>query len=335
MNAPATRTIAPLRGPILRSISRSFYLSIRFLPATLRDPVALAYLLARATDTIADTAGIDADLRLEKLERLAAFIQTGAVGHETGLETFAPLQKNTAERRLLEAVPDCLGWLESLPEADRVEIRQVLARINEGQRLDVERFGNSGQIAALQNAAELDHYTYLVAGAVGEFWTNICFRHLPRCTRRAQEEMIRLGSEYGKGLQLINVLRDAGDDLRAGRCYLPADELQSLGLEPAGILREPNRAKPALEAWRLRAEEGIQAGVDYSCALEPWRVRIATVLPALIGARTLSLLRTEGARSLATRVKISRAEVRQILLKTIAGLAAPPSLRRLFDSLSS
>ena len=37
-------------------VSRSFYLSISILPKPLRDPVALGYLLARASDTIADTA---------------------------------------------------------------------------------------------------------------------------------------------------------------------------------------------------------------------------------------------------------------------------------------
>ncbi|HEV3409557.1 MAG TPA: squalene/phytoene synthase family protein, partial [Chthoniobacterales bacterium] len=64
-------SIAALRGPILRSVSRSFYLSIRLLPRRLRDPIALAYLLARATDTIADTAEIDVPVRAEELRRLA------------------------------------------------------------------------------------------------------------------------------------------------------------------------------------------------------------------------------------------------------------------------
>ena len=36
---------------LLRPVSRSFYLSIRLLPRALRQPVALAYLLARTSDT--------------------------------------------------------------------------------------------------------------------------------------------------------------------------------------------------------------------------------------------------------------------------------------------
>ena len=50
---------------MLRSVSRSFYLSLRILPAALREPLSLAYLLARATDTIADTPEPPAALRTD------------------------------------------------------------------------------------------------------------------------------------------------------------------------------------------------------------------------------------------------------------------------------
>ena len=61
---------------ILRSVSRSFYLSIRILPRDLRDPIGLAYLLARATDTIADTAEIEREKSAgENLRVLADAIQ--------------------------------------------------------------------------------------------------------------------------------------------------------------------------------------------------------------------------------------------------------------------
>ncbi|MFM8358454.1 MAG: squalene/phytoene synthase family protein, partial [Verrucomicrobiota bacterium] len=41
---------------LLRDVSRSFYLTLWILPSSVRRPIGLAYLLARATDTIADTA---------------------------------------------------------------------------------------------------------------------------------------------------------------------------------------------------------------------------------------------------------------------------------------
>ncbi|HEX8679319.1 MAG TPA: phytoene/squalene synthase family protein, partial [Chthoniobacterales bacterium] len=313
--------IAQLRGPILRSVSRSFYLSIRLLPPKLRDPIALAYLLARATDTIADTSEIDGAVRMAELGRLAALIQ-GENLAETFPE-FAAQQSNEAERTLINAVPRCLAWLRAISPRERGEITNVLARINEGQTLDVQRFGASTGVVALATAADLDRYTYLVAGCVGEFWTNVSFLHLPKFSTRPQDEMLRLGIEYGKGLQLINILRDLGGDIAAGRCYLPAEELHSFGVTPSDLPREGPRVQRVVDSWRRRAEQGMAAGVEYACAIKPWRVRLATALPALIGARTLALLREAGPEIFDMKIKVQRAEVRRILLTTVASLAAP------------
>src|SRR5262249_43592585 len=59
---------------LLKGVSRSFYLSVRVLPARLRHTVALTYLVARAADTIADTEIISADERLAQLQVLRACI---------------------------------------------------------------------------------------------------------------------------------------------------------------------------------------------------------------------------------------------------------------------
>ena len=44
-----------LGGQLLAAVSRSFYLTLKALPKELREPISLAYLLARTADTIADT----------------------------------------------------------------------------------------------------------------------------------------------------------------------------------------------------------------------------------------------------------------------------------------
>ena len=59
---------------LLKSVSRSFYISIRLLPKALREPVALGYLLARTSDTIADGSAVDVDNRIELLDRFARAI---------------------------------------------------------------------------------------------------------------------------------------------------------------------------------------------------------------------------------------------------------------------
>jgi farnesyl-diphosphate farnesyltransferase len=332
-SAARDMSIRKLQTAILRSVSRSFYLSIRLLPAQLRGPIALAYLLARTTDTVADTTGISVTVRTETLKMLSNGIQ-GRVSREVVVNliaSFVPLQENAAERRLLRSLPDCLEWLEHLEAADRNDIRIVLEKITCGQMLDLERFDNPTEIRALQAAADLDDYTYLVAGCVGEFWTGLCFRHIRDFASLSEDEMLALGKRYGMGLQLINVLRDAGSDLRAGRCYFPEEELSAADLPAAQILSEPERFQPIYERWTEKAQDELECGIEYSHAIRNRRLRAATVLPALIGARTLVLLRDAGTMALQRKIKVRRGDVRRMILSLAATFASRKPIDAMFE----
>ena len=125
----------------------------------------------------------------------------------------------------------------------------------------------------------------VVSANSGRGFASDIFGTLPRCPKT---KCSTSGNRYGMGLQLINILRDAGSDLRAGRCYFPNDELTSAGLSPAQILSEPERFQPIYRNWAEKAERGLECGMQYSRAIRNRRVRAATVLPALIGARTLA-----------------------------------------------
>jgi farnesyl-diphosphate farnesyltransferase len=322
-----------LQTTILRSVSRSFYLSIRFLPTQLREPVALAYLLARTTDTVSDTGRIPANVRMEALKVLSDGIQ-GKASQEVvinQLVSFLPLQENAAERTLLDSLPDCLAWLKQTAEADGDDIRALLEKITHGQMLDLHRFHNPAEVRALQTAGDLDEYTYLVAGCVGEFWTRVCFRHLRDFASLIQDEMLALGRRYGMALQLINVLRDAGSDLREGRCYLPEDELRAADLSTMQILSEPDRFQPIYQRWIEKAQDGLECGMQYSRAIRNRRVRAATALPALIGARTLALLHKAGIRALYQPIKIPRHEVRAMILSLAIHLASKKQIDTIFN----
>jgi farnesyl-diphosphate farnesyltransferase len=322
-----------LETKILRSVSRSFYLSIRFLPALLREPIALAYLLARTSDTVADTSQIPVTVRIETLKLLSDAIQ-GAASRDVVADltaSFVSLQENRSERQLLEALPDCLLWLNQMEHANRTDIRIVLKQITRGQMLDLERFGEPKEVRALGTAVDLDEYTYLVAGCVGEFWTRLCFRHVRNFARRTEDEMLALGRRYGMALQLINVLRDAGSDLRAGRCYLPEYELNAAHLTPSQILSEPERVQPIYRTWLEKAKAGLESGMEYSRAIENRRIRAATVLPALIGARTLALLQVAGAAALERTVKVPRSEVRAMILSLAVTFVSRGTMDAIFD----
>jgi len=333
MSASLSVPTRKLQGTILRSVSRSFYLSIRFLPAPLREPVALAYLLARTTDTVADTTSISSNLRTEALQTLSNAIQVKA-SREVVVDLialFLPLQQDPTERRLLESLPGCLEWLEHVEEADRNEIRAVLAKITHGQMLDLRRFDNPAEIRALQSAADLEEYTYLVAGCVGEFWTRLCFRHVRGFGSLSEDEMLALGKRYGMGLQLINVLRDAGSDLRADRCYFPEEELSAAHLTAPQILSEPERFQPIYRRWIEKAQDGLECGLQYSRAIRNRRVRVAMVLPALIGARTLALLHEASTTALSRKIKVSRGEVRKVILSLAIHLGSYKQIDAIFE----
>ncbi len=322
-----------LTGDLLKSVSRSFYLSLRLLPEALRKPVSLAYLLARGTDTLADTVQVPADTRREKLKALASAICLADATPVRDLARgFAGFQTNQSERELITLIPECLQELAQLPAADRAEIQTVLTKITHAQELDLERFGDGAELRALESAAQLDEYTYLIAGCVGEFWTEMCFQHLEGFADLSKEEMRALGREYGCGLQLVNILRDSHADLRAGRCYLPAEELRGNGILPGDILSRPDGALPVIDKWLAKAEEGLKAGMKYVNAIRHRRVRIATALPALIGIRTIKDVRAAGDRVLREKIKISRSAVRTILARAGVSLGSRSVLQQMFEN---
>ena len=306
-----------LGGPLLASVSRSFYLSIRLLPRGLRAPIGLAYLLARASDTIADSPGVPVATRLR---HLAAFERMARIGKPDGLtELQADIQTpHAGETTLIASLDRCLQWLSQMENKDRSEIVEVLKKIIHGQRLDLERFGGDEPIVALQSAAELDEYTYLVAGCVGEFWTRLCLNHLPECSTLGLAELRRLGAEYGKGLQLVNILRDLPEDLRNGRCYLPEPELRAAGTSPMPLIDHPEKAQAVFEHWRERAVAQLSHGYEYIAALTSARLRAACFLPWYLGLRTLKLLGEPGALEKPEKIKVSRSTVKLAFVYALA-----------------
>ena len=126
-------------------------------------------------------------------------------------------------------------------------------------------------------------------------------------------------------------MRDAGTDLRAGRCYFPDDELGAIGLSASQILSESDRFQPIYQIWMEKAQDGLACGMQYSRAIRNRRVRAATVLPALIGARTLVLLRKAGASALHQTIKVPRREVRSMILSLAIHFASREEIDAIFE----
>ena len=96
---------------LLKQVSRSFYLTLRVLPGAVRPQIGLAYLLARTTDTIADTDVLPVEQRLESLALLRGRI-LGAHRQPLPFESLARRQASEGERALLLQAEEALQLLE-------------------------------------------------------------------------------------------------------------------------------------------------------------------------------------------------------------------------------
>ncbi len=326
--------MSPSLHELLRRTSRSFYLTLRVLPRAVRPQIGLAYLLARTTDTIADTEIVPAGKRFQALQELRDRI----LGLSINMLDFTELARQQgvpAERELLVRCDASLALLDDLSATDLPRVRKVLEIIISGQRLDLERFADASaeKVLALKTEAELDDYTYRVAGCVGEFWTTICRAHLFPSEILDDSKFLAEGVRFGKGLQLVNILRDLPADLRKGRCYLPADKLAALGLHPADLLQTGNESKlrPLYQHYLDLAEAHLAAGWVYTNTIPRGqvRVRLGCAWPVLIGLETLKRLRNASVLAPNSRVKISRADVWCIIFRTILRYPFPAAWRKL------
>ncbi len=301
------------RRALLRRVSRSFYLSLRWLPPATRGPMSLAYLLARASDTLADAGAWEESERRELLRELRAALQATTPHAREWLACLRVLAATApaatlsdGERALLERLGEVLAWFEASPEEEKTLIRSVVTTIIGGQEDDLGR-------TRVASADELDHYTWQVAGCVGEFWTRLCLLKNPAYARGAAEPLIAHGIHFGQGLQLINILRDVPKDAALGRSYLP-------GLAATASAEEK---WAAAQPWLARCADRLAAGRHYLAGINGFRHRLVVRLPLRLAEETLALLRTTGPAAMTAPVKVPRPRIKWLLLECAVKAAFP------------
>ena len=321
---------------LLKKVSRAFYLTLRVLPRELREPVGLAYLLARAADTIADTKLLPPEQRLGHLLEFRK--QVNGPASTAGLQSLGGAltdrQSIPAECELLESLPGAFALLEATGEDDRRLIRSIVVKLTRGMEMDLAIFPSeeSGTVVALKDRNQLDEYVYLVAGCVGEFWTSMTIRHTPSLSHWDEAEMSALGVSFGKALQMTNILRDVPRDVRIGRCYLPQSDLDDLGLSPKDLLDAAMaaRARPALVRGIGTALEHYTRAEQYILALprRNVRLRLATLWPVLIGLATLGIVaRDESWLDPGHTSRVSRRWVYRMMAVSFLGVHSNHAIR--------
>ncbi|MDE3018935.1 MAG: squalene/phytoene synthase family protein, partial [Nitrospirota bacterium] len=134
----AAHTAVPrhlLLNDLLKRVSRSFFLTVNVVPRCVRDQIGLAYLFARAADTIADTDLIERERRLLFLEQFRRQFNTDEViwSEVQAIQTaVTPHQADSSERQLLERLEDCFRLYLELGADDRARIRTLMGTLTNG-----------------------------------------------------------------------------------------------------------------------------------------------------------------------------------------------------------
>lgn len=322
---------------LLEATSRSFYPTLKYLPKKIRGQIGLLYLLARVADTIADSKHGETDFLLKTLHDYNEVAQ----GRSSSLPDFielSELQTNENEAELLRNVDDVVAGLEVYSKADQKLMLECLDIIVGGQVLDLERFGTAnegGTISALSSDEQMDDYAFRVAGCVGIFWSKMSLEHLINLPPEKEKEFLEKGIRFGKALQMINILRDIPEDLRFGRCYIPQQALSRYNLKPEDLMSHENidSFRPLYDEYLDLTNDHLNAAVEYIGMLpeKQFRLKASSMLPVLIGQRTVTLLRTGNILNSEERIKVTRDEIKSYARKLPRALIIPGGVRRLLE----
>ena len=311
---------------LLRHVSRLFYTTLVVVPADVRDQVSLAYLFARAADTIADTELIDRPRRLDFLCQLKGQFISDQISWAQIREiqrAMGPLQRDSSERVLLERLEDCFKLFQEFSPDDRRCVQRLMTTLTQGMEMDLSVFPGTSvkDLVALKTIDDLDRYTYYVAGCVGEFWTDLMCAHRRALASWNVREMSDVGVRFGKGLQLTNIVKDIAHDLQRGRCYIPETMLSEAGLKPHDLSNQENlsRFRPVLSRIVRSAVEHLDQGWLYTMSVPRYetRLRLSCMWPILSAGESLRLvMNSPDLLNPAVKVKIPRSKVYQIIALT-------------------
>jgi farnesyl-diphosphate farnesyltransferase len=320
---------------LLPQVSRTFALNIRILPGALRPSVTVAYLLFRLADTIEDAPGLDSSDRTELFE---AFLDRLDGGGPLSLperprillaESVSP-----GESRLLDSGEKVFAVFESLPAASRGIISSHVAETARGmERIGRER--REGPLLVLRSWEDLDEYCYYVAGTIGIMLTRLFAEHSRHIDPDSCKRLTALGTNFGRGLQLTNILKGIGADRRAGRVYLPREALARRSVTPEELLAPPSRAGvlEVVNEILPRALQDLEDALRYTLLLprrEP-RLRVFCLWPLFTAVRTLGIVADGRDLAVAGRQpRIGRAELYREMALSVAHVFSNGGLRKRF-----
>ncbi len=200
--------LSPNALDMLDKTSRTFSIPIRRLPVGLQEAVVSAYLCMRALDEVEDHSSLNRHTKIQLLHAISQTLQTQTrrsdFTEESFTNIFSPLQQDIPEvtLRLSE-------WVVYAPEAIAPRIWDATAAMAERMAFWVDRNWN------VQSEADLNSYTFAVAGTVGILLCDVWAWFDGMQMHRSH------AIQFGRGLQAVNILRNRNEDMARGVDFFP------------------------------------------------------------------------------------------------------------------
>ena len=269
----------PDAAEITRRAKSNLALALRLLPAERRADAVVFYAFCRTLDDLADAPGIP-------LEQRAAMLETWKQGLIHGFAQPDELQRQLLGVRDHHHIPT-----------------ELLIAIIEGCQMDL-------QIRRYQTWDELADYIWKVACAVG-----LVSIRLFGCRELTAAE--RYAVALGHALQLVNILRDIGEDFaNGGRIYLPLEDLARHGYGEADIAAgvRDERFLALMHQQAERAEDFFREA-DRCLPAGDRRALAPALAMAGIYRCLLGKMRRDGFRVFEKRYRLGRLQKLAILAK--------------------
>lgn len=273
---------------VIRRHSKSFYLSAMLLPPAVREAAFALYAFCRHADDAVDSVGAEHPSPLVAVERLRRRLD--AVYRGAALDQ--PVD------RAFALVVDQYGLPRAVPES-----------LLDGMEMDARG-------ARYETEADLLLYAFRVASSVGLMMT--------RVMGPSSDEAYLRAADLGVAMQLTNIARDVGEDARMGRCYLPAELLDAVGLRRER-LTAPTADAAAKEAVRrlLAMADRHYAAADAGIGYLPASCRLAIASARLIYADIGTAIARQDHDTLASRAFVPFGRKLQLVGQAVGRLHQP------------
>lgn len=228
----------------LEDVSRTFALSLEFLPSPLRSYVSTAYLLCRIPDTIEDTNKLSPAEKSNLLELFESVMRREqpesefkrAVIHTIG-EDSPTISEYSPDWKLVMETEKVIELYDSFDTEIKSSMEPWVIELTAGMRDFVERYAETGGVR-VHSQEELEEYCYYVAGTVGHLLAEIIgvYYDVP-----VSDEIHQAAEEYGLVLQFVNIAKDVHDDYETeNNIYLPITQLAENDVSPDEITDSDN-----------------------------------------------------------------------------------------------